>query len=494
MHDDSTVAILNNARKLLTPVCQSISKLSLEFDGNFNQIDSVPPELTMRITNPSQATLTLSQIAVYKFKSKKSAIKQTESHSNINQCKSCRRETPVITYTNLKLYLTVRSKNLVDHLHNIGICCSYKRVLDILSGWAEIHRQNNQVIPLKLQGGLFTSFTQDNIDKNSSSKTASRHFHGTSICAFQAKETPMDGTDRNANMNIRFNNPTSTISSDLPSSYTDIKDVCSKTPKVYTCPTPSVNLCKDLINNDILFENKKKEIMWMENVVDGIKKSWSSYHASNQHTDSVYPRYNKVIFPLLKDAVHTVNMQHHLISCFIDYNRTLDTDQVTAVDCSDQPVYALSKICQWFYPSKFGFPMYFPMLGALHIEKALLIVHSKLIGGTGVDAIIGYNRINIIGLQNAVLDVNHIYESRYSLKLCSATLYACLKGTHKSGSQIDLLPWAQVMASECMMFKYWLTILQFEIDFLVFLRSIREGNFSLYVVTLRTLIKCFFYI
>ena len=211
------------------------------------------------------------------------------------------------------------------------------------------------------------------------------------------------------------------------------------------------------------------------------------------NTDSVYPPCNKAIFPLLKDVVHTVNMQHHLISCFIDYNRTLNTDQVAAVDCSDQPVYALSKICQWFYPAKFGFPMYFPMLGALHIEKALLIVHSKLIGGTDVDAIIGDNRINIIGLQNAVLDVNHIYISRYSLKLCSAALYACLKGAHhKSGSQIDLLPWAQLMASECLMFKYWLTVLQFEIDFLVFLRSIREGNFSLYVVTLRTLIKWFF--
>ena len=261
MHDDSTVAFLNNARKLLTPVRQSISKLSLEFDGIFNQIDSVPPELLSLMglliednasyTNPSQVTLTLSQIAVYNFKSKKSAIKQTdESHSIINQRKSCRRETLVITYTTLKLYSKVRSKNLIDHLHNIGICCSYKRVLDILSGWAsvaEIYRQNNQVIPRKLQSGLFTVFTKDNIDKNSSSDTASKHFHGTSICAFQAKETPMDGIDRNANMNIRFNNPTSTISFDLPSSYTDIKDVCSKTPKVYTCPTPSVNPREDLI-------------------------------------------------------------------------------------------------------------------------------------------------------------------------------------------------------------------------------------------------------
>ena len=176
-------------------------------------------------TNPSQATLTHTQTAVYKFKSKKSVIKQTdESHSIINQRKSCRRETLVITYKTL-----FNSKNPVDPLHNLGICCSYKRV-----------------------------FTKDNVDKNTSCTTESRHFHGTSICAFQAEETLMDGIDRNANLNIRFNNPTSTITFDLPSSYTDIKDVCSKTPKVYNCPTPSVNPCEDLIKE----ERENVDVKW----------------------------------------------------------------------------------------------------------------------------------------------------------------------------------------------------------------------------------------
>ena len=49
-------------------------------------------------TNPSQATLTHSQIAAYNFKSKKSVIKQAaELHSIINPRKSYRRETPIIT-------------------------------------------------------------------------------------------------------------------------------------------------------------------------------------------------------------------------------------------------------------------------------------------------------------------------------------------------------------------------------------------------------------
>ena len=168
------------------------------------------------------------------------------------------------------------------------------------------------------------SFLRTTLIKISSSNTASRRFHGTSICASRAKDT-LYGIDRNANMNISFNNPTSTISFDLPSSYTDIKDVCSKTPKVYTCPTPSVNLCEDLIEVDILFENKKKEMWWKMWLME-LRNHGVHYHANNQHTDSVYPLCNKVIFPLLKDVLHTVNMQHHLISCFIDYNRTLNTD------------------------------------------------------------------------------------------------------------------------------------------------------------------------
>ena len=209
----------------------------------------------------------------------------------------------------------------------------------------------------------------------------------------------MDGIGIKADMNVSFNSPSPFISFELLSSYTDIKDACSKTSKVYAHTIPSVNPREDLMKDDILIENEKKEIMWMENVVDRTeKKSWSSYHARNQHTDSIYPPCNKAIFPLLKDVVRTVNMQHHLISCFIDYNTILSTDQVTDVDFSDQPLYNLSKICQWFYPSKFGFPMYFPMRCALHIEKALVIVHSKLIAGiAGVDAQIGDEGVNIIG-------------------------------------------------------------------------------------------------
>ena len=43
-------------------------------------------------------------------------------------------------------------------------------------------------------------------------------------------------------------------------------------------------------------------------------------------------------------------MQHDLVKLCIEYRNTLNHQQVTTVNCLDQPIYALSKIIQWKYP------------------------------------------------------------------------------------------------------------------------------------------------
>ena len=42
-------------------------------------------------------------------------------------------------------------------------------------------------------------------------------------------------------------------------------------------------------------------------------------------------------------------MQHHLIRLCIEYTNALNPQQVTPMDCSDQPIDALYKIIQWKY-------------------------------------------------------------------------------------------------------------------------------------------------
>ena len=63
---------------------------------------------------------------------------------------------------------------------------------------------------------------------------------------------------------------------------------------------------------------------------------WSSYHAEKQRVLTPKPC-NSSIFSLLKALVHTWS------SC-INYTKAPNSQQETAVDCSDQPIYALSKI------------------------------------------------------------------------------------------------------------------------------------------------------
>ena len=191
------------------------------------------------------------------------------------------------------------------------------------------------------------------------------------------------------------------------------------------------------------------------------KKAWSSYHSkADLHKDHL--PCNRTIFPLLKDVVHTLNMQHHLISLFIEYTRVLNPTQVTAVDCSDQPIYALSKILQWTFPERFSVPKYFPMFGCLHIEKALFMSNGHLVRGMGLTEILGDNEIDTIGLQTTSVDVNHIHKARYSIQLSVVAIYACLKDAHyRSQSDLPIICWADEMSKGNHMFKYWYLILKY---------------------------------
>ena len=116
---------------------------------------------------------------------------------SINQLRN--RETPAITYISLKLYPPIRSKALLQKFGRIGICSSYRYVVDIISDWAanvlQVYKDRNQVIPLKLRV-VFAVFTIGSIDKNSKSMEATKHFRGWSICAFQSRKSVDDGIAR----------------------------------------------------------------------------------------------------------------------------------------------------------------------------------------------------------------------------------------------------------------------------------------------------------
>ena len=148
----------------------------------------------------------------------------------------------------------------------------------------------------------------------------------------------------------------------------------------------------------------------------------------------------------------------------------------------------MSKINQCLFP-KFSLPKYLPLFGGLHIEKALLVAHGKLIAGSGLEELLGDMEMDTTGLKTASLDVNHIHKGRYAIQLSSVAIYTRLKTAHeRSKSEISLFEWASNISKEIFV------ILNFQIDYLVYIKSLREGNFLLFVNSLKSLAKWFFYL
>ena len=104
-------------------------------------------------------------------------------------------------------------------------------------------------------------------------------------------------------------------------------------------------------------DHQNEEFIWMKKFLSPettAKNSWILYYAGKKRVPIPTPS-NSSIYPLLKDVLHTSDMQNHLMKLCIEYTNTLNSQQVRVFDCSDQRKYALSKIIQWKY-SEFAFP------------------------------------------------------------------------------------------------------------------------------------------
>ena len=155
----------------------------------------------------------------------------------------------------------------------------------------------------------------------------------------------------------------------------------------------------------------------------------------------------------------------------------MSPQQVTTLDCLDQPIYSLSKIIQWIYP-EFSFSKYFALFGALHIEKELLIGNGHLKARTGLDKILGDTSIDTVGLQTATVDANPIHKVRYSVQLSVVSIYTYFKKAHEASNSIMVLfSWVKKLSSSNHMFKYWMLIMNFQINYLVFIREKAVLNF-----------------
>ena len=122
----------------------------------------------------SQACLTIGQAIIFNAKKRSTADPEAKPRHLLE------REPPLPVYIGL---------NLINQLHQLGICISYERVLQLEDWIAKAicirFDEDGVVFPVCLHRGLFTVGALDNPDHNPSSTTSQSSFHGIGISMFQ---------------------------------------------------------------------------------------------------------------------------------------------------------------------------------------------------------------------------------------------------------------------------------------------------------------------
>ena len=100
-------------------------------------------------------------------------------------------------YVPVKLSSSCRSKALVNWLYFCaGISLPYKSLLEltryITNRMIPQYNRDGAFLTRTLKKGILSIIAKDNIDENSKSTTATKHYHGTSLSIYQfpTEETP----------------------------------------------------------------------------------------------------------------------------------------------------------------------------------------------------------------------------------------------------------------------------------------------------------------
>ena len=281
----------------------------------------------------------------------------------------------------------------------------------------------------------------------------------------------------------------------LPSDYTSVKNIypANFNSELYASPSPDhVSPTEFPIYNSAVTE----DLDWLCKCADILSinldnvyiPGWAPHHAS-QKRGIPSPSGINTILPLYRDKVSTFIMQSHLMHLNMKWTSILNPNQ-TPVDVSDQPVYALTKELILRFPEEFS--KYFALFGQLHIEQCILVIHGQLIEGSGLLEILTENRFSMIGL-SAVVDVNNIKRARYTLQITLCSLFKLLRDAMPDDiRELSPYDWLSQRSKESTSFLYWKLVIELEMLILMYVRSLREGNFKLHLEVLYLLLSWFF--
>ncbi len=228
--------------------------------------------------------------------------------------------------------------------------------------------------------------------------------------------------------------------------------------------------------------------------------SWAAYHANHQAVvleDSDVALSS--LLPLFSEQANSVAMIRHSMNMVKRAVEILNPGQVPVITC-DQPLYTLAKQIQWSWPITHRESHFIVMFGGLHIEIAALKTLGDLLEGSGWTGALVQANIASPGKAESFLKASHVTRTQRAHQLTAGSLYLCLEKAYTEHQQklsegervLSLEEWQTERAAAYPHFKFWSIILQLELNVMIFVRAIREGNFLLYIEALTTIVPWFF--
>ena len=226
--------------------------------------------------------------------------------------------------------------------------------------------------------------------------------------------------------------------------------------------------------------------------------SWSAFHAScpdlGSSKDTIVG--TCCLLPLFQEDAATVAMVRHSLDVIKKVVDLTNKGQ-TPVVAVDQPLFAIAKKIQWKWPQIYEEDK-FVMFGGLHIELAALTVLGDLLKDSRWTSALVQAGVATAGTADAFLKAAHISCTWRARQITASALHQSIKEAYleyvtsmEAGIEpSSLKDWCKQNSQP--MFKFWFTVLQLQLYVLIFVHSIRTGNFNLYVQSLTRLVPLFF--
>ena len=137
---------------------------------------------------------------------------------------------------------------------------------------------------------------------------------------------------------------------------------------------------------------------------------------------------------------------------------------------------------QWLYPNEYGEDKILMLMGPLHIEMAFLNAIGNWLESSGWVDIIIKSEINTPGRADALLKGNHPKRSRYAHQVSCAALSLLLRESYENSEVTqNIEEWVSERKSKSVQFYYWHTVMELEALLLMFIKSVRIGNFEMFI-------------